>query len=56
MQPEGYSYWFLKIDGANAKEIGEGGGNENLRVLAYQKRKQYLKNPYLCSINFQISE
>ena len=32
MQPEGFSYWILKIDGANEKTLGEARGYGQNRI------------------------
>lgn len=40
MQPEGYSYWLLKIDGANEQSLGEGEGMGKIEFAYYQLAKQ----------------
>lgn len=35
IQPEGYSYWLLKIDGANEKTLGEGEGLGKIEYAYY---------------------
>ena len=39
IQPEGYSYWLLKIDGANEKTLGEGKGIGKIEYAYYQLAK-----------------
>ena len=36
IQPEGYSYWLLKIDGANKKTLGEGVGMGKIEYAYYK--------------------
>ena len=36
IQPEGYSYWLLKIDGANKKSLGESEGNGKIEYAYYK--------------------
>ena len=36
IQPEGYSYWLLKIDGANNKTLGEGAGLGKIEYAYYK--------------------
>ena len=36
IQPEGYSYWLLKIDGANKKTLGEGAGLGKIEYAYYK--------------------
>ena len=36
IQPEGYSYWILKIDGANEKTLGEGKGKGKTEYAYYK--------------------
>lgn len=36
IQPEGYSYWLLKIDGANEKTLGEGVGLGKIEYAYYK--------------------
>ena len=36
IQPEGHSYWLLKIDGANKKTLGEGGGLGKIEYAYYK--------------------
>jgi serine/threonine-protein kinase HipA len=36
MQPEGYSYWLLKIDGVNKKTLGEGAGLGKIEYAYYR--------------------
>jgi serine/threonine-protein kinase HipA len=36
IQPEGYSYWLLKIDGANEKTLGEGIGMGKIEFAYYK--------------------
>ena len=36
IQPEGYSYWLLKIDGANEKTLGEGAGLGKIEFAYYK--------------------
>ena len=36
IQPEGYSYWLLKIDGANNKTLGEGAGVGKIEYTYYK--------------------
>ncbi|MGD8305428.1 MAG: type II toxin-antitoxin system HipA family toxin [Ignavibacteria bacterium] len=38
-QPEGYSYWILKIDGANEKTLGEGEGKGKIEYAYYKLAK-----------------
>ncbi|MCH7535345.1 MAG: type II toxin-antitoxin system HipA family toxin, partial [Bacteroidetes bacterium] len=40
IQPEGYSYWLLKIDGANKQSLGEGAGMGKLEFAYYKLAKQ----------------
>ncbi len=40
MQPKGYSYWLLKIDGANKQNLGEGEGMGKIEFAYYQLAKQ----------------
>ncbi|MBI9069003.1 MAG: type II toxin-antitoxin system HipA family toxin [Salinivirgaceae bacterium] len=40
MQPKGYSYWLLKIDGANKKALGEGAGMGKIEYVYYKLAKQ----------------
>jgi serine/threonine-protein kinase HipA len=40
MQPKGYSYWLLKIDGANEQSLGEGEGMGKIEFAYYQLAKQ----------------
>jgi serine/threonine-protein kinase HipA len=39
LQPEGFSYWLLKIDGANEQRLGEGEGMGRLEYAYYQLAK-----------------
>ncbi len=39
IQPEGYSYWILKIDGANKKTLGEGSGLGKIEYAYYKLAK-----------------
>ncbi len=39
IQPEGYSYWLLKIDGANKKTLGEGAGLGKIEYAYYKLAK-----------------
>lgn len=39
IQPEGYSYWLLKIDGANEKSLGEGAGLGKIEYAYYKMAK-----------------
>ena len=39
IQPEGYSYWLLKIDGANRKTLGEGDGMGKIEYAYYKLAK-----------------
>lgn len=39
IQPEGYSYWLLKIDGANEKTLGESGGLGKIEFAYYKLAK-----------------
>ena len=36
IQPEGYSYWLIKIDGANEKSLGEGAGLGKIEYAYYK--------------------
>lgn len=36
IQPKGYSYWLLKIDGANEKTLGEGAGLGKIEYAYYE--------------------
>lgn len=40
MQPIGYSYWLLKIDGANEQSLGEGEGIGKIEFAYYKLAKQ----------------
>ena len=40
IQPEGYSYWLLKIDGANKKTLGEGVGLGKIEYAYYKLAKE----------------
>ena len=40
IQPEGYSYWLLKIDGANKKTLGEGEGLGKIEYAYYLLAKE----------------
>ncbi len=40
MQPKGYSYWILKIDGVNEQSLGEGKGMGKLEFAYYKLAKQ----------------
>ena len=40
IQPEGYSYWLLKIDGANKKTLGEGVGLGKIEYAYYKMAKE----------------
>lgn len=40
IQPEGYSYWLLKIDGANEKTLGEGEGLGKIEYAYYLLAKE----------------
>ena len=40
MQPEGFSYWLLKIDGANEKTLGSGEGEGKEEFAFYRLAKQ----------------
>lgn len=40
IQPEGYSYWILKIDGANEKTLGEGEGLGKIEYAYYLLAKE----------------
>ena len=40
IQPEGYSYWLLKIDGANKKSLGEGEGLGKIEYAYYLLAKE----------------
>jgi len=40
IQPEGYSYWLLKIDGANEKTLGEGIGKGKTEYAYYKLAKE----------------
>jgi len=40
IQPEGYSYWLLKIDGANEKTLGEGAGLGKREYAYYKLAKE----------------
>ncbi len=40
MQPKGYSYWLLKIDGANEQSLGEGEGIGKIEFAYYKLAKQ----------------
>ncbi len=40
IQPEGYSYWLLKIDGANDKTLGESAGIGKIKYAYYKLAKQ----------------
>ena len=39
IQPEGYSYWLLKIDGANEKTLGESAGKGKIEFAYYKLAK-----------------
>ena len=39
IQPKGYSYWLLKIDGANKKTLGEGAGLGKIEYAYYKLAK-----------------
>ncbi|MFH0894739.1 MAG: type II toxin-antitoxin system HipA family toxin, partial [Bacteroidota bacterium] len=39
MQPKGYSYWILKIDGANEQSLGEGEGMGKIEFAYYKLAK-----------------
>ena len=39
-QPEGYSYWLLKIDGANKKTLGEGAGLGKIEYAYYKLARE----------------
>lgn len=39
-QPEGYSYWILKIDGANIKTLGEGAGLGKIEYVYYKLARE----------------
>ena len=40
IQPKGYSYWLLKIDGANEQSLGEGEGIGKIEFAYYKLAKQ----------------
>jgi serine/threonine-protein kinase HipA len=40
LQPEGWSYWLLKIDGANKKSLGESEGMGKLEYAYYKMAKE----------------
>jgi serine/threonine-protein kinase HipA len=40
MQPKGYSYWILKIDGANKQSLGDGEGMGKIEFAYYKLAKQ----------------
>jgi len=40
LQPQGYSYWLLKIDGANRQTLGEGEGMGKIEFAYYKLAKQ----------------
>jgi serine/threonine-protein kinase HipA len=40
IQPEGYTYWLLKIDGANEKTLGEGEGLGKIEYAYYKLAKE----------------
>jgi serine/threonine-protein kinase HipA len=40
MQPKGYSYWLLKIDGANEQSLGEGEGIGKIEFAYYKLAKK----------------
>lgn len=40
MQPEGFSYWILKIDGANEKSLGESDGIGKIEYAYYRLAKK----------------
>ncbi len=40
MQPKGYSYWLLKIDGVNEKSLGEGAGFGKIEYVYYKLAKE----------------
>ena len=40
MQPKGYSYWLLKIDGANEKTLGEGKGIGKIEFAYYKLARE----------------
>jgi serine/threonine-protein kinase HipA len=40
LQPKGYSYWLLKIDGANEQRLGEGEGMGKIEFAYYTLAKQ----------------
>lgn len=40
IQPAGYSYWLLKIDGANEKTLGEGAGLGKIEYAYYKLAKE----------------
>ncbi len=40
MQPEGFSYWLLKIDGANEKTLGESDGMGKIEYAYYRLAKK----------------
>ncbi len=40
MQPKGYSYWLLKIDGANEKSLGESEGMGKIEFAYYKLAKE----------------
>lgn len=40
MQPRGYSYWILKIDGANEKTLGEGEGKGKIEYAYYKLARE----------------
>ncbi len=48
IQPKGYSYWLLKIDGANEKTLGEGEGIGKIEYAYYLLAKK-------CGINISES-
>ena len=40
IQPEGYSYWLLKIDGVNEKTLGESDGMGKIEYVYYKLAKE----------------
>jgi len=40
IQPKGFSYWLLKIDGANEKSLGEGDGMGKIEYAYYKLAKE----------------
>ncbi|NOU47464.1 MAG: type II toxin-antitoxin system HipA family toxin [Bacteroidales bacterium] len=40
LQPKGYSYWLLKIDGANEQSLGEGEGMGKIEFAYYKLARQ----------------